>query len=719
MDSLEILNTSQSQVIFFPQTSTLFILLIIFLILVIIIEKLFISLFLLIIPSIFVLVVFLILFHLYILRVLIFIGAFPGKNMLVQFYLRYISSKEIAKNIKAQLSQFSLLITNLVNISEKGELNRTNCEFFFEVIEPIIKIIDDNCKIYKQIFYKYPNDKNEYTEKYADNMNILKNQIPSSRIPDILNMKTEHDKVVILLDSDKKYFSEIIDQINLINKLLSELLFEGKFEFSNIFKYLHIFFYNSLFRSKEYVRVKMLLNLEFDELSLLNSSNSKLDSVLIKSKRRIGLMIICGPNLTTLEHLSRSWDLDQLYVDNDIDILLWNYQGYGFSGGSANFTNVKRDIEIVYDYAKNLKVYEKIGVHGLSVGGIPSCYLGKNRKIDLLIADRTFGSVHTIISSIIFSKVFLFLSKILFIENVDNAQSFIEANCFKILLNDPEDSTINDRISLKSKISKDIIKKIFFQNQDYVTNFDKQSENILRYILNVEQRKDFYLIFKYLLSFLRKVEEKGNEFDLEMNNNPTNDKLDNENQYNNDKLVKLTSNDNKAYELPMKNAINVFYYNIKKSFSQIQSCDDNLYNFVKNETRYEEHINDFFNNFFVFGTTNLNSEESLQLCSVTNNSNILREGIETLENLINNKDIKEYSNYKIYTNTNKFTDYMKNIEIFFNSNLKEVDNDYINNSKGNLIPLSCGHISFYDDNEYDAFKYYLQKAFGIIIQDRQ
>ena len=713
MDSLEILNTSQSQDIFLPQTSTLFILFIIFLIIVIIIEKLFISLFLLIIPSIFILVIFLIVFHLYILRLLIFTGAFPGKNMLVQFYLRYISSRAIAKNIKAHLVQFSLLITNLVNISEKGELNRTNCEFFFEVIEPILKLIDDNCKIYDQIFYKYPNDKNEYTEKYSDNIKILNNQISSSRIPDILNMKNDHDKVVILLDSDKKYFNEIMAQINLINKLLSELLFEGKFEFSNIFTNLHIFFNNSLFRSKEYVRVKMLLDLEFDELSLLNSSNSKLDSVLIKSKRRTSLMIICGPNLTTLEHLSRSWDLDQLYVNNDIDILLWNYQGYGFSGGSANFSNVKRDIEIVYDYAKSLKIYEKIGVHGLSVRGIPACHLGKNRKIDLLIADRTFGSVNMIISSILFGKVLLYLSKILFIENVDNAQNFMEANCFKILLNDPEDSTIFDRISLKSQISRDTIKKIFFQNQDYVTNIDKQSENILRYILNIEQRKDFYFTFKYLLSFLQKVEEEGNEFELEVNDNPTNEKIENENQ-NNDKLVKLTSND-KVYELPMKNAINVFYYNIKKSFGQIQSCGDNLYNFVRNETKYQEHINDFFNNFFVFGTTKLNRE--VRLCLVTNNANVLREGIETLEMLMNNKDIKEYSNYKIYTNANKFYEYMKNIEVFFNSNLKEVDNDYINNSKGNLIPLSCGHISFYDDDEYDAFKFYLQKALGNIIHD--
>ena len=42
----------------------------------------------------------------------------------------------------------------------------------------------------------------------------------------------------------------------------------------------------------------------------------------------------------------------------------------------------------------------------------------------------------------------------------------------------------------------------------------------------------------------------------------------------------------------------------------------------------------------MFGTTKLNRE--VRLCLVTNNANVLREGIETLEMLMNNKDIKEY-----------------------------------------------------------------------------
>ena len=347
-----------------------------------------------------------IILNLYLLRLIVFTCAFPGKNPLVQFYLRYISSRAIAHNIKGNLQKLTKIISSMLKLCEHSELNRANCEFIFESIDPILKIIDENNRIFNAMSQKYPQNDNQYTIDLRENITKLNDLINGSRIWDIISLKTEHDNVIILLNEEKEQFKQIQTQCDVIINLIDVILFEPKFDYSKIISNIKIFFLNDLFRSKEYVRMRTLINLPYEEIDIKKTKNKKLDCVILKSPKRSHLMIICGPNLTCLEHLERSWDLDEIYSKRNIDILLWNYQGYGFSGGSATFANVKEDVEIIYDYVKNMKIYDKIGIHGLSVGGIPACHLGNARPIDLMIADRTFGSVKTMISYIIFSKAF-------------------------------------------------------------------------------------------------------------------------------------------------------------------------------------------------------------------------------------------------------------------------------------------------------------------------
>ena len=103
---------------------------------------------------------------------------------------------------------------------------------------------------------------------------------------------------------------------------------------------------------------------------------------------------------------------------------------------------------------------------------------------------------------------------------------------------------------------------------------------------------------------------------------------------------------------------------------------------------------------------------SYKFCSVKNVSKTLEDGKEILERLLNNKDIKEYSEYAIYENTKQFVELLTTLSFFINSHIKDIDNDYISSIKGHLIPLDCGHISFYDDDEYKVFLYHLRQVFG-------
>ena len=63
-------------------------------------------------------------------------------------------------------------------------------------------------------------------------------------------------------------------------------------------------------------------------------------------------------------------------------------------------------------------------MHGLSIGGIPACHLASKRNINLIIADRTFGSTKDIIDSFSFGNIFyivlqkLFFSHLLIIRQI-------------------------------------------------------------------------------------------------------------------------------------------------------------------------------------------------------------------------------------------------------------------------------------------------------------
>jgi predicted alpha/beta-fold hydrolase len=61
----------------------------------------------------------------------------------------------------------------------------------------------------------------------------------------------------------------------------------------------------------------------------------------------------------------------------NFQVFLWNYRGFGLSSGSPSLSNIKQDAEFIFNYLKDLKRWKKIGVHGHSLGGFPTCYLGE------------------------------------------------------------------------------------------------------------------------------------------------------------------------------------------------------------------------------------------------------------------------------------------------------------------------------------------------------
>lgn len=106
--------------------------------------------------------------------------------------------------------------------------------------------------------------------------------------------------------------------------------------------------------------------------SYINSSVSTSGN---NSNKEKGVMIICGPNAAPYEIFSYTDKWVDYYLDNGINVFVWNYRGYGDSTGKVTFENMQTDAALVVQHLKKELKFSNIGVHGISLGGIAACYL--------------------------------------------------------------------------------------------------------------------------------------------------------------------------------------------------------------------------------------------------------------------------------------------------------------------------------------------------------
>ena len=700
----------------FPSRNQIIVFFLICLVIIIFIEKIIIKIFLYFIKSYFFLILLWILIHLILLRYLVYSAIYPGKNFLVEFYLQKFYGKNRAKVFWNSLENFKGRINKILqsnkNINE-DELN------YPAKSENKSKVSSRYALIYLKIKDSY-GKLNNYESEFLNKLLCFTSCIENSSLQE--NSKKYINKEQINLSKkDINDYENIIKEANNIQQLLNEFRGDVKieFKFQSIINYIKNYFYNNILSSKRFSRISVLLKISNSkEIKIRNKDNLELDCFIINSNKKeegnkinsSNLVIICGPNLTPFESFINSWNLDGLYLSNDADILLWNYRGYGFSEGSANFTNVCQDILSIYDYMTENYKYNKIIVHGLSIGGIPSCYLASKRNISLLIADRTFGSVQSFIDSFQFGNTILYyLARILLIPFVNNIKNFMAANCKKILLNDPEDNIIGDNFSLKTSISNKIIYDLFVVQKNGLNIRNIVSNNILNYALEPEQYTQIYDSFKYIIKFLRKkvknyfdnkedlVIDKDFNNDIEQNLNDNNQNFDNI-DINNISLEAL------------KKANNNFYKKIYNLFNNFNSAGDYLISFTNDYANSSIHLNNFFNNLFIYGSEDISKLE-YSLCNINCVNEMINNFIKDAEEFLETEENKQLSEYNIYKHFSLFTECIKKLKIFIEElHLNYIEQEYFFNLKGILVPLNCGHILFYNERELDTLKYLIQES---------
>ena len=670
---------------------------------------------------------------------------FPGKNFIVRFYLKKYYGKNRVKQFYRSLEHLKNRIDKVIKLdnkmqAEEGNEIKININFQKNNEDDTSKskVSSKYVDIYMKI-KEYYGKLNYYETDFLNKLISLKSSIEISSLQDSFKKLDKNEKIS-LSNKDLSDYENIKSEATILQNTLNEYKedFPCTLDIKKIISYFKNLFFNDILSSQRFSRISILLkNQNSKEIKIETKDNINLDCLLMLSKNdnnnnntnnNKNLVIVCGPNLTPFESFINSWDVDTLYLDNNIDILFWNYRGYGFSEGSTNFNNICEDVLCVYDFMSENYNYKNIAVHGLSIGGIPSCFLAKNRKVKLLIADRTFGSVLDFLNSFRYlSKGLFYLAKFLRIPLIDNSKNFMEAKCKKIILNDPEDTTVIDSISLKTSIAKRIIQELFNEKYPEFNIRNIKSENILDYALEPEDGKEIFNAFKYTINFYKNKYE--NYYSEENYNKNEMIKINLNKEYNNDMNIKVE--DSKKEQLNLNKIDNLdinnipvetlhdiskeFYQKIYFLYSNFVSCGDYLIRFSDyiNYMNNIAHFNNFFNNLFVFGVEDFLHRDDIIICNIKNVDEMLNNFITEADKFLNSKEIIKFSEYLIYKNFQFFIECVKKFKLFLlGLHLDNIENEYLKELKGELIPLNCGHILFYNDRELNTIKNIVKENLG-------
>ena len=395
---------------------------------------------------------------------------------------------------------------------------------------------------------------------------------------------------------------------------------------------------------------------EEEENTLTNLSLISSDKT--NNKKR-NLIIFSNPNSMIYEFFSPEKYF--FYYEGGCDILFWNYRGYGLSEGHCTFNNNRKDILELFDEIKKLNKYEKFGVHGYSIGGISATFLAKNRNIDLLVSDRNFSTVSRIAESYPLGRIAKFLCKFILLDRVNNEQNYLFAkniNCCKIILCDPLDEVIENNGSVKSSISKYIIKNCIKDNK---------YENILDFIFDKKDNSKFIDSLLNVMNFF----DKNHSFKE-----------------------------------------NIFVQCLYNFFDCFIYGSEDLINFrnFKYKRMKILYINNFFNNFFVWGTKNYEDIEKgkeYSFFNTENNSFYLDKSLDILnvmQNLENHAHKLDYKDNNILDEITIIKSGITQIKNKINAInfCKDV-------SKGFLIRLNCGHNIIFSGKEENMIVEILEK----------
>ena len=693
--------------------------------------------------------------HLLFIRYLIIEVAFSGQNFLISRSIFYSYGKMQACYVHDTLMPFYLSISSFkdkvkdlfISLNELNALKRQ------------INAMNYVINIYLDIFTKIKNKFNQLTvdqQLFFNNMNYLKDSINKANILNFVNEMTQalekygKRTFIELPDEDRNNLKSKVDEQDPDNIFNTKTIIEISLalirqlkdyigeEYSCFNKrYIYNYLNNKLFGSLEQFQIEINDKYDLEEHHLITKDKIQIEYIIIKAQHESPskkLMIMCGPNGVPYQIFTRNLHFDH-YLQSNMDILCWNYRGYGFSQGKISYNLLRSDVLELFDEVKSKLNYERFAVHGISIGGIPCCHLARNRKeIELMICDRNFGRLDNITQSFICGKFLFFIYKYFFFQSSDNVDNYLNVSCNKILLNDAKDKIVLETCSLKSLVSQSLCEKYFEcehsnndvnlhenngnnlnNNNSIIGNFNNQNneleilsskkennnmnQNIALNTLTNESNTNNSMNNAIILpkktvldKIFNSVEEKNNFVQslINISNIINKDKLEvNQKQSWLKNIINLIKKNSVQYsnlkEEELQNTSGIFDFvkeHMLEILDSVQGAGDTLLSLISLKRDYTKQIfvDNFFNNMFIWGSISLNHNmRDMMFHKLKNVKNNFKSAMRLFDDFINSQELMNYKELTLVKEINIIYKYFCKI----NENLENIGL----NTKNGIVKL--------------------------------
>ena len=709
--------------------------------------------------------------HLLLIRYIILEIAFSGQNLFISRSIFYNYGKVYASHIyntlvslRESLSVFNDVRSLVISLKELNTIKRQ-----IDSINYMINHCLDILNKIKNKFHQLTIDQ----QLFFNNLNYLKESINSGNLIKFIDETIEiiekngknsladipdeeRDNIVSKIsrqDSNNLNIQKILVLLRILIDQLNDYLGEHYSCFSK--RYIRNYLKNKLFASIEQFQIELIDKFCVEEHQLITKDKCQIEYILLKSNPQSyskKLMIICGPNGVPYQIFIRNLRFES-YLQSDIDILCWNYRGYGFSKGKPSYNRLRSDVLELFDEVKNNFNYERYGVHGISIGGIPCCHLARNRKeIELMICDRNFGRLDNIAQGFYCGKFLFFIYKYFFFQSSDNVDNYINVKCDKILLNDSRDQIVLEICSLKTLVAQRLCELYFDCNNNSINNnfnnanLNDSNHNSLIGNFNSHNNE---------LEILSSKKLNGNEQNNILNNSEQISSTNINNNLNNKKIIlpkktaldkilnsveekhifihslinisniinkdKLEVNQKKSFLSKIINLVkknSVQYSNLKEEELQntsgifdfvkdhmleildsVQSAGDTLLSINIYKTDYTKYvfIDNFFNNMFIWGSFVYNrNNENIQIHKLKNVKTIFNYTMKLFDEFINSQEIMSYKQLTLVKEINTIYKYfsqifqnLENIGLKTKNGFIKLINEDLIEDKNNLSYEKC------------------------------
>ena len=146
------------------------------------------------------------------------------------------------------------------------------------------------------------------------------------------------------------------------------------------------------FPSREIEATPADTGLAFEEIPLRTSDGLNISAWYIPSSQARGFLIFCHGNAGNISH---RLDSMRIFHDLRLDVLIFDYRGYGRSEGEPTEKGTYLDAEAAYDYLVKAKGVSpsRIIIFGRSLGSAVATELAVRHKAGALIIESGFTSV--------------------------------------------------------------------------------------------------------------------------------------------------------------------------------------------------------------------------------------------------------------------------------------------------------------------------------------